>query len=144
MKPIPRTEHPSGQSMSLVLRTDFSDDAAWDSICVSVQEPDPEYGFQALVTCISDRDYDGLTVERLISLVPGEMTFIFVADRMALTHPERPILAVDLHREPGRTFRVIPTCMWAVENNLNLANMDFYELADCADPDGIFRSIPES
>jgi hypothetical protein len=144
MKKLPKTEHASGLSTSLLLRTDFSDDAAWESLCTAIQEPDPVYGFQALVTCISDRDYDGLTVEQLISLVPEDMTFLFVADRIALTHPERPILVVDLYHEPGRTFRVIPTSMGAVENNLNLANMDFYELADCAGPDGIFRGIPES
>src|SRR5262249_9500733 len=123
---------------------DFSDDAAWDSIGAAIQEPDPLYGFQAYVTCISDRDYEGLTVEQLIPLVPEEMTFIFIADWIALTHPERPILVADLYHEPGRTFRVIPAAMWAVENNLSLANMDFYELADHAGPDGIFRGIPEN
>jgi hypothetical protein len=51
---------------------------------------------------------------------------------------------VDLYAEPGRTFRVVPRETWAVENNLSIANMDFAEFADRADPDGIFRGFPEA
>ena len=49
---------------------------------------------------------------------------------------------VDLHAELGRPFRVIPPEMWGVENNLSIANMDFYEFADKAEPDGVFRGFP--
>jgi hypothetical protein len=31
--------------------------------------------------------------------------------------------------------------MWGVGNNLSLANMDFHEFADNADPDGVFRGF---
>jgi hypothetical protein len=48
---------------------------------------------------------------------------------------------MDLHREPGRTFRVIPSEVWGIENNLWLANMEFAEFADSVDPDGIFRGF---
>jgi hypothetical protein len=44
--------------------------------------------------------------------------------------------------ELGRTFRVIPSEMWDVENNLSLANMDFPEFAGSTGPDGIFRGFP--
>ena len=40
MKPLPKTKH------SLVLRTDFSDKAAWDAVCVAIQAPN-EDGFKA-------------------------------------------------------------------------------------------------
>lgn len=126
---------------ALVLRTDFSDDAAWESLCAAVRAPVGE--FRAYVTCVSDRAYDGLTVERLLALAPpgGGRTFAFVADRLALTHPERPLLVVDLAAERGRTFRVIPSAAWGVENNLSLANLDFRDFADAVDPDGIFRDF---
>jgi hypothetical protein len=58
-----------------------------------------------------------------------------------LTDPERPVVVVDLGAQPGRTFRVIPREMWGVGNNLSLANMDFREFADNADPDGMFRGF---
>ena len=130
---------------SLLLRTDFSDDAAWAALCEAVRVPSEE-GFQAHLDCISDPVYDGLTVEQLVKLVPkgGDRAFAFVADRIALTEPEQPILVVDLYDEPGRTFRVIPREMWGVENNLSIANMDYSEFADNADSDGVFRGFPQS
>jgi len=43
MKNIPETEN------ALVLRTDFSDHSAWESVCAAIQEPSPLEGFQAYV-----------------------------------------------------------------------------------------------
>jgi hypothetical protein len=133
---------------SLLLRTDFFDDTAWASLCEAVQQPNEE-GFKAFVECISDPAYDGLTVEQLMALAPkgdecGEHTFAFVADRTTFANSERPVLVVDLHDEPGRTFRVIPREMWRVENNLSIANMDYSEFADNADPDGVFRGFRQT
>lgn len=52
---------------SLLLRTDYSDDAAWASLCEAVQRPN-EDGFTASVRCISDPAYDRLTVASLVAL----------------------------------------------------------------------------
>ena len=132
---------------SLLLRTDFSDDAAWAALCEAVQVPSEE-GFLAHLDCISDPAYDGLTVEQLVKLAPKggdhNYVFAFMADRTALTEPERPVLVVDLYDEPGRTFRVIPREMWGVENNLSIANMDYSEFAENADSDGVFRGFPQT
>ncbi len=139
MKKLPKTEN------SLLLRTDFSNDAAWADLCEAVQEPSKE-GFQAFVDCISDPAYDGLTIEQLVALAAqgGDRSFAFIADQTTFTNLERPILVVDLCDEPGRTFRVIPREMWGIENNLSIANMDFYEFADNVDPAGVFRGFPQS
>lgn len=142
MKQLPNLE------ASLLLRTDFSDDIAWTSLCETVQEPS-EDGFRAYVVCINDPAYDGLTVEQLIALAPqgeqcGQHTFAFIADQTTFTHPEQSILVVDLFEAPGRTFRVIPREMWSVENNLSIANMDYSEFADDADADGVFRGFPQA
>lgn len=106
---------------ALLLRTDFSDHTAWAALCEAVQEPSEE-GFQAYVDCISDPAYDGLAVEQLVALAPkgGEHTFAFLADRTALTNPERPVLVVDLYDEPGQTFRVIPRGMWGSRTTCRL------------------------
>jgi len=137
VKTLPQTD------CSLLLRTDFSDDAAWAALCEAVQEPS-EDGFQAHLDCINDTAYDGLTVDQLVASAPkgGDHTFAFIADRIALTNPERPVLVVDLYDEPGRTFRVIPREIWGIENNLSLANMDYSEFADSTDRDGVFRGFP--
>jgi hypothetical protein len=128
---------------SLLLRTDFSDDAAWALLCKAVQSPSKE-GFQAGVECVSDPACNGLTLEQLMTVLPasGDRTFAFVADQIALSVPEWPVLVVDLCDQPGRTFRVIAREMWSVENNLSIANMDYAEFADNADADGVFRGFP--
>lgn len=141
MKPLPKAkpEH------SLVLRTDFSDDAVWGEVCTAIQAPNEE-GFKAYVECINDPAYLGLAVEQLVALAPkGDYyTFAFLADHITLADSERPVLVVDLYDEPGRTFRVIPRVMWAVQNNLGLANMDFDEFAASVDLDGVFRGFPRA
>ena len=127
---------------ALVLRTDFSDDEAWSDLCVSIQAPTQE--FRARVECVSDRRFQNATLENLVSMAAQGpfSSFFFVVDSAAIGDPEHPILVVDLVHEPGRTFRVIPQEMWAVENNLSIANMDFFEFADNADADGVFRGFP--
>jgi hypothetical protein len=139
MKTLPATEN------TLLLRTDFSDESAWVALCEAIRAPQPPDDFSALVTPVSDPAYDGATVEQLVARTStDDHTFILVADRRALTDPERAVLVVDCIHEPGRTFRVIPPEAWAVENNLSLANMDLEEFADNVEADGVFRGFPES
>jgi hypothetical protein len=128
---------------ALVLRTDFSDDASWETVCSLIQQPVGE--FRAYVDCVSDPRFEGIDIQELVSLgAAGPFrSFAFVADRTTLTDPEYPVLVVDLYTEPGRTFRVTPTEVWAVENNLSLANMDFAEFAAAVDTGGVFRGFSE-
>jgi hypothetical protein len=136
VKPLPATD------AALLLRTDFSSDAEWAALCEAVQKPSDE-GFAAMVACVSDVAYDGLTVDQMVALTPadGGRGFAFIADQTTFSTAERPVLVVDLYDKPGRTFRVIPREMWGVENNLSLANMDYDEFADSVDRDGIFRGF---
>ena len=129
---------------SLTIRTDFSDDSAWESIRDAINDPDNE--FEAYLDYISDKAFDGLTLEQLPSVLEedSDVAFVFIIDRTALTDPEHPILVVDLLDEPGRTFRVIPKAVWAVENNLSIGNMGFEEFADAVGEDGIFRDISKT
>jgi len=135
VKTLPVTES------SLVLRTDYSDQEAWESVAAAIQRPVGD--FRARVTFLSAPEYDGTTTEQLPSLIPKgfNYSFMFVVDKVSLAHPEHPILAVDLGVTPCRTFRVIPSEMWSIENNLSLANMDFSEFADAVGQDGIFRGF---
>ena len=126
---------------TLVIRTDFSSDAAWERVCRAIRTPSPDYGFLANVDFIDDKRYDGATVEALLAEAPESQTFFFVVDQMTLTHPEQPILTVWYYDAPFQKLRVIPSELWGVENNLSLANMDFEEFAESAGPDGIFRGF---
>ncbi len=135
MKEIPKTKD------SLVLRTDFTDEAAWKSICKEIEKPN-DHEFRAYVEFVSDPQYDGITAKQLARMKKSsDHLFIFVVDSISLSNPEHPILVVDLIDKLGRTFRVIPSQMWSVENNLSIANMDFHEFADAAGDDGIYRGF---
>jgi len=135
VKALPETDS------SLVLRTDFSDEPAWKSIASAIQQP--AGNFVAHVSLVSSPEYRDVRTEEVASLIPSDWnhTFLFIVDSVAISHPEHPILVVDFYAEPGRTFRVIPSEIWGVENNLSLANMDFSAFANAAGDDGIFRGF---
>jgi tetratricopeptide (TPR) repeat protein len=128
---------------SLVLRTDFSNESAWKAVCAAIQDLDAE--FSANVNFVSEQKYDGLETDKLLPLLSGmsPQSFAFIVDNIALTNPEHAILVVDLKDKPGQTFRVIPSALWEVENNLSIANMDFEEFASAVGKDGIFRGFSE-
>ena len=56
-----------------------------------------------------------------------------------MNDPEHPILCVSAHDAEVATFRVVPEEIWAPENNLRIANLDFADFANAADAGGVFR-----
>lgn len=130
-----------------IVRTDFEDDATWNRICTLIRLPTHDHGqeFYAYVDLVDDPTLRNLSVNELLALVPQgyRHSFVFVVDREAMKRPEFPILVVDLRAERGRTFRAIPSQIQGIENNLSIANMDFYEFADSVDGDGVFRGFKE-
>ncbi len=137
MKTLPPTED------ALVLRTDFSDQAAWDAICATIRSADDGDEFVAYVDFVDDPDYQGLTTEQILELIPEayEHSFLVVVDGTAVASPENPVLVVDLDEERGREFRAIASELYQIENNLSIANMDFAEFAEAVDEDGVFRDF---
>lgn len=158
MSMLPRSE------IAWFVRTDFSDDAAWQAICAEIRELPPEdkagfaefaelnaaigqsmhvEDFQAEVLLVDSREYAGLTVGQLLECVPKDsgQTFLFIVDAKTVSHADHPILVVDLYDQPGRTFRTLPTHIQKIENNLSLANMDWEDFADEVAEDGIFRGF---
>jgi uncharacterized protein DUF6924 len=135
MKKCPDTQN------APVLRTDFSDQAAWDAIREEILKPVD--GFYANVDFIDDPDFAGVSNEALMDLIPGTMrhSFIVVADTEAMKG-EHLVLVVDLLRQQGREFRAEPSQIQGIENNLSIANMDFAEFAENCDPEGVFRGFP--
>ncbi len=125
-----------------VIRTDFTDEATWKKIQKNVAATNP-MGFSAHVQFVDDRQYSGLTGQELLQRFPGldEYGCVLVADAMAMSTAEHHLLVLDPSNPEGETFRVIPSEAWGVENNLSLANMDYSEFADSADPDGVFRGL---
>ena len=137
MKTLPTT------SASPLLRTDFTDQAAWDAIRDEIGTPGVE-GFKAEVAPIDDMAFDGLTVPQILAAVPDGYphTFIIVADKAAMAPEDRTLLIVNLESEgAGQHFRAVMSEMWAIENNLSIANMDFDDFANSVDGNGVHRGF---
>ena len=129
MKQILETENP------LVLRTDFSNQAAWKTITGIIQKPVGIFRFRANVEFVDDIEYADITKDQLLELIPKDYShsFIIVVDRMAISPPDHPLLIVDSYEGSGREFRAIPSLIQGIENNLSIANMDFEEFAESVD-----------
>src|SRR5260370_21476991 len=112
----------SASDETLLLRSDYSDQPAWVEFCRLVEAPYEE-GFRAYVTFIDNPVLSGRTLEGLTAVAEsgGYQSFFFVADLEAISNLEHPILAIDLHQQPGRALRVVPAQLWAVENNISPA-----------------------
>ena len=135
-----RKKLPINPDKALLIRADFADERAWKALCAAMQAKVGD--FQANVSPLSDRAYEGVTAKELVRLAsPDDHFFVFVADRAALEDPEQAVLVVDLDEKPGRTFRVVPSEAWGIENNLSLANMEFSEFAGAVDEAGVFRGF---
>ena len=126
---------------AFVIRTDFLDEKTWDLVKNAVRAPVGDFG--ANVEFLDDPEYGGFTTDQFLELFAGnrDHTFVIVADSETMSHPEHPLLIIDLWHERGREFRAVPRQIQSVENNLSLANMDFDEFADSVEADGIFRGF---
>jgi hypothetical protein len=142
---------------SLVIRADFGHPQAWEEVRAAIAEPQTEDEFVAHVQFVDDRAYEGLTATQLLAMAPPEtgQRFAFLVDTVTLTLPDHPVLVVNLYDyvagvsgdeqgsgpSYGDTFRVVPSAMWSVQNNLSISNMDWAEFAAAVDADGVFRGF---
>ncbi|MEU6611973.1 hypothetical protein ABZ922_44480 [Streptomyces shenzhenensis] len=119
---------------SLVLRTDFSSEAAWETLQAAIDGS----GNYRNATFVSDSSFTDVSVQALVDADAAaddddKLCYVFLADATTMTADEHPLLAVDLYAEPGRTFRVPPRWYANVSNNLVIANMDSSEFANATD-----------
>ncbi len=132
---------PSGELATPLLRTDGSRPDRWDALLASIRTPNA-FGVLANVTPITDPALEGLAQADLRRLPRDDeaASFVLVADAVALDDPEFPILVVDISGEDQPSFRVTAACLWAVENNLSLANVDWEEFLNATGDDGVLRT----
>lgn len=153
------------------IRTDFTDDAAWQTVVTELTRPvdfdDPDNrdpgddGYTPTVTVIDDRAFDGLIAADLGAAFAASddvFGYALLADARSMTEAlaggELTVDYVDLSVAdpedarlfssfPGRHFRCVVPEVPSIEVNLSLGNMDFHEFADNTDPDGVFRGFDE-
>jgi hypothetical protein len=136
-------ELPSG---AVLVRTWFGDDGAWESLVRAVKTPTEE-GYLPDVIPVNDPAFEGLSPKGLKAKQSGDAAACFLADETTLRSSEHPVLAVWVlpPSDDGRgmvvPFRVAVAVLWSVENNINLANMDWGEFTRARDADGVFRGF---
>ncbi|MDQ1103297.1 DUF6924 domain-containing protein [Nocardioides zeae] len=148
---------------AVLVRADRTDDAAWTRVTELVLagtdfgdgEPgpcgEPPELYQPAILTSDDPAWAGLTAEAAIADLPPTYGYLLLADgrsmREAAAGGEVTVLWVDLgpaaEGEPDlpRSFRSTVDVVAEVEANLAIANMGFFEYADSADPDGVFRGF---
>lgn|GEM_PF-6826994 len=128
----------------LVVRTDFTDEDAWDRVIQELRIPwvDDEPVDPYL---ISDPRLAGAPAEQVLREVcaalpePGTPGAVFIADGITMREPGHPLLAVttewdghpfeDDEEEFITQFRLLPDAAVEVSTNLDLGNMDFDDFA---------------
>ena len=81
----------------LVIRTDFSDQAAWDAVRDDLGKTwDDE--FEIAVEIIDDPAFDGLAPEQFLAMQPEDYphSVVVLADKETMTSPDRLLLVVSL------------------------------------------------
>lgn len=132
---------------ALLVRTDFADDASWELFCEEIAVPSEE-GFTAALSPVSAKSFSGSSWKEIKAAVPTNnhgSRIVCIADTTTLRSADHPVLVVDLMDFRGERlepFRCIPAELWGVENNLNIANMDWNDFADATDELRVFRGFP--
>lgn len=131
---------------ALLIRTDFTDDAAWNQLIQAVARP-VRIGpvtTRANLELLDDSEFADASIEAILPLLKGYAQghdFFLIADTKTLFEQEGLLLVVDLGEQPGRSFRAPIVDIALIENNLTLGNMAFGEFADRASSDGVFRGF---
>jgi hypothetical protein len=126
--------------MTLVIRTDFADQAGWDALSTAVRTPS-DTGAVADLTLVEERGYADLTTDQVIPLLKPDATgrLVVLADAATFSSHELPVLLVDLRDR--RSVRVVASELHAVETELSLANLEFDDVARKVQEDGVFRGF---
>jgi hypothetical protein len=143
-------------TVTLLVRTDFADDDAWDQVRdEATREYGPD-GFRAYIEPVSDPRWANapwLAVKAAAPTGEAGPSVLFIADSTTFASPEHLVLVVDLQDKflpvaefpeiaDRMPFRCTPSALWDVENNLNIANLDWEDYAGmAADDGGVYRGF---
>ncbi|MFI6586063.1 DUF6924 domain-containing protein [Embleya sp. NPDC050493] len=138
----------------VVIRTDYTDDAAWAEVTAELAEPwGPDDDLPAIVLLVDDPAWADAEPDDVLAAARrgSHPSVVFVADRHTMWCDDHPLLALDPwydEEDPDpidiaspRAFRILPAATHRVKANLAQANLFFAEFAESAhaDPDGVLR-----
>lgn len=102
-----------------------------------------EMGFTAYVSFLENSELAGIEPSDFANFEKGDyrFDFAFLIDNQTISDEENTIVCVDLDENSGMSFRVVPSEIWAVENNLTISNMYFEDFKESCGPDNVFRGF---
>jgi len=130
----------------LVIRTDFTDPAAWEAVAERVAEGFAEEhggpgGGDPLLDLVDDEEFSGLTPERARLLAVGTdfREAVFLADSTTMGAADRMLLAVAGHREEDHVwrFRVKPESVQRMVLMFS-TKFSFEDYLDEVDDNGVY------
>jgi hypothetical protein len=128
-----------------LVRTDFTDDAAWSRVVAAVTAS-VDFGGEYIpnVRAVSEREFEGLDAQTLGEAYDEDFVgYVLLADDKSMDDgDEITVVYVDLYEDAGRSFRCAVTEIASIESNLSISNMDFEDFAENVDPAGVFRGFP--
>jgi hypothetical protein len=136
-----------------VVRTDFTDDAVWDQVVESLEQPWGD-NFSSTTFPVTDPAWAGADPDEVLAALPDGrlLDVVFIADATTM-RGRQALLAVsttipapseDYESEYNeREFRILPQAVAEMQANLATGNMSFHDFADSAlgDQDRIHRSF---
>ncbi|WP_210594182.1 hypothetical protein [Streptomyces sp. GESEQ-35] len=137
------------QKTDLLVRTDFTDDAAWASLVETVSHPERDRGptcddYSDYIRFVDDPAFANATPEQVMAQVLGDSDedededgivadVVLIADATTLHKPEHRVLVVPMTDDIGLTFRVHPDLVGLMLVNLGISNQGIEDYRD--DPD---------
>lgn len=144
---------------TLVVRTDYSDDDAWQIVVELLTAPQQPDDYEPVNYFVDDPAWQGANVDEVLAVAPDAGGVVFIADAETMLEPYALLAAntvtradcedddeFDYEMEFGREFRLLPAGVRDVSANLFVANMDFPEFAAMAqnDPTGRYQGLVAS
>ena len=135
---------------AVVLRTDYSDEAAWRALR-DVFHAGHDTDRPPLL--VENTAWADAAVDEVLAAGTGrrDLDVVFVADRTALADPEHKVLAVTVtgERSAGarpatrRAFRIVPAWVTMLDDSLAIGALRFEDFAEAAaqDSEGAFRGF---
>ncbi|GAB3451575.1 hypothetical protein GCM10027570_28570 [Streptomonospora sediminis] len=129
-----------------IVRTDFSDEAAWQAAWQDIMLPRTYWddGVVLDASLVAEPEFAGWTGKELAAALASqdEHALVLVVDAETLASPEHPVLVVEIDPDldEARSFRAIPHALLDAVIQLSIANMDWEDFSESAGPDGVLRT----
>ncbi|MFD0433322.1 DUF6924 domain-containing protein [Streptomyces chartreusis] len=139
---------------AVVIRTDYSDDGAWERVAAGLRQPWAE-GVESSWHAVEGAGWAGADADEVLAALPDLHDVVFLADADTMCDEQNSLLAVSTdpdmrdeeHEIPGlgftSRFRILPTAVAEMVGNLAIANMDYEDFSSSAhgDPQRIHRGF---